>query len=60
VVVAYQGHMRLRIPLAATQLALPQEVLGTKLTWESVTELVTLAEQCEILCPSQPPPSGSA
>ncbi len=42
-VVVYQGHMRLRIPISATQLTSPRQDLGTKLTRESVTELVTLA-----------------
>ncbi|MDJ0733511.1 MAG: hypothetical protein QNJ47_05380 [Nostocaceae cyanobacterium] len=44
-VVAYQGHMRLRIPLSATQLSLPQQYISTKLTLKSVTELVTVATQ---------------
>jgi len=52
-------RMRIRIPLSATQLALPQRALGSKLTLESVTELVTLAQQYEILCPSLPTPSGT-
>ncbi|WP_197036026.1 hypothetical protein [Fischerella sp. PCC 9605] len=59
-VVAYRGHMRLRIPLSATQLALPKQYLRTKLTLESVTELVTLAKQCEVLCQSHPVRSGNA
>jgi len=53
------GDMRIRIPLSVTQLALPQRALGSKLTLESMTELVTLAEQYEILCPSLPTPSGT-
>ena len=49
--VIYQGHMRLRIRLTSTQLAPPRSDLGTKLTLESVTELVTVAHQCdESLC----------
>ena len=52
--------MRIRISLSATQLALPQRALGSKLTLESVTELVTLAQQYEVICPSQPAPSGAA
>jgi hypothetical protein len=60
VVVAYQGHMHLRIPISATQLALPKQYLCTKLTLESVTELVTLVKQCEVLCQSHPVKSGNA
>ncbi len=54
------SSMRIRIPLSATQLALPRQNLGTKLTLESVTELVTLVQQSEILCPSHRMPSGAA
>jgi hypothetical protein len=43
--VIYQDHMQLRIPLSATHLAAPRESLGTKLTLESVTELVTVVHQ---------------
>lgn len=60
VVVAYRGYMRLRIPVSVTQLVLPQRYLNTKLTLESVTELVTLAKQCEVLCQSNPMKSGAA
>lgn len=51
--------MRIRIPLSATKVAQHQQALGSKLTLESVTELVTLAQQYEILCPSLPTPSGT-
>jgi hypothetical protein len=60
VIVAYRSHMRLRIRIEATQLALPRRYLGTKLTLESVTELVMLAKQCEVLCPSNQMQSGTA
>lgn len=50
--------MRIRIPLSATQLAQPRQDLGTKLTWDSVTELVALTKQYEVLCPSHPKLSG--
>jgi hypothetical protein len=60
VVVAYRGYMRLRIPVAATKLFPPQRYLSTKLTLESVTELVALAKQCEVLCLSNPMKSGAA
>ncbi len=59
VVVAYRGYMRLRIPVSATQLVPPQRYLSTKLTLESVTELVTLAKQCEVLCQSNRVQSGA-
>ena len=45
--VIYRNHMQLRIPLSATHLATPKELLGTKLTLESVTELVTFTHQCD-------------
>ncbi len=58
VVVIYKEHMRLRIETEATQLVVQKHCLGTKLTLESVTELVTLATECEVLCPSNQAPSG--
>jgi hypothetical protein len=57
--VIYRGYMRLRIPVAATQLAPARKNLGTKLTLESMTELVALAHQCEVLCISPPIASGA-
>jgi hypothetical protein len=56
--VLYKDPMRLRIPLNSTQVGLPRCYLGTKLTLESVTELVTLFHQCDALCPSPPIKSG--
>jgi hypothetical protein len=51
--------MVLRIELSATDLvADPRTVPPTKLTSQSVTELATLAEQCEVLCPTDPKTSG--
>jgi hypothetical protein len=58
--VVYDGDMRLSIPIQATALGLPRQNLGTKLTLESVTELVTLVEHSEVLCQSLPVRSGSA
>ncbi len=58
-IVKYQGQMRLRIPLSATQLTPTRRSLGTKLTRDSVTELVTLASQYEVLCPSHRDKSGT-
>lgn len=57
--VIYQGHMRLRILLSSTQLSLPRNYVGSKLTLESVTELVALARQCDALCQSLPTSSGT-
>jgi hypothetical protein len=59
VLVSYRDYMTLRIPLAATNLTAPQPGIPTKLTPDAVLELVTLAEQCEALCPSHPVMSGS-
>ena len=58
VTVRYRDYMRLRIPWSATSLAPPRQLSTTKLTLAAVTELVTLARQCEVLCPSPPKPSG--
>jgi hypothetical protein len=52
--------MLLRIPLAATSLSPSLPVVRTKLTTQALQELVTLATQGEVLCPSNPPPSGLA
>ena len=55
--VVYQDHMCLKIPLSATHLAMPRQSLGTKLTFESVTELVTVFQQYEA-SNAHPTPSG--
>jgi hypothetical protein len=60
ILVAYRPSMLLRIPLAATSLSPSLPVSRTKLTAQAIQELVTLATQCEVLCPSSPPPSGLA
>jgi hypothetical protein len=59
VLVVYRDYMTLRIPLAATNLTAPRPALPTKLTLDAVLALVTLAEQCEALCPPHPLMSGS-
>lgn len=59
--VTYRDDMVLRIPRAATNLAspaLPPES-PSKLTSQALTELISLAEQCEVLCPVTQPNSGS-
>ena len=58
VFVGYRRTMILRLPVDATSLALPRPAPQTKLTFEAVTELVTLAGHCEGLCPPDPPMSG--
>src|SRR5215475_4787864 len=60
VLVAYRQYMVLRIPVTATSLFPSLPVAHTKLTFQAVQDLVTLATQCEVLCPLAPPPSGPA
>jgi hypothetical protein len=59
VFVVYQEHVRLRIPLAATNLApCPQPACSTKFTLESIHQFLALAQEYQSSCPSDPPPSG--
>jgi hypothetical protein len=58
-VVVYREPMRLRIPLSATNLGPPRSTPSSKLTLASVTELLTLTQHCEALCPLPPTPSGT-
>jgi hypothetical protein len=58
VFVAYREDMTLRIPLLSTNLASPRPTTATKLTVQAVTDLISLAEQCEVLCPPKPHASG--
>jgi hypothetical protein len=60
VFVAYREQMTLRIPIAATTLFPTQPRLRTKLTLESVQELVTLAEQVQVACLPDPLRSGDS
>jgi hypothetical protein len=63
VLVAYQGRMRLKLPLAATSLT-PRRMMDgewSKLTVEAVREFVTLAEDSGVVaCSSDPNASGGA
>ena len=59
VVAIYKDPMRIRIPISATNLAPTAKVPTSKLTLTSVTELITLAEQCEGLCQSHQNRSGT-
>lgn len=58
-IVAYQDHITLRIAVAATNLGTTQPRLTTKLTVEAVTELISLAEQYEVICPTHRQSSGT-
>jgi len=59
VLVSYRGYMALRIPLFATNLASSRPTGQTKLTLSAVTDLISLAEQCEVLCHTNPQKSGN-
>src|SRR5262244_35574 len=58
--VAYRDTMVLRIPQTATNLVSPppESAPLSKLTSHAITELISLAEQCEVLCPATQPKSG--
>jgi hypothetical protein len=58
--VGYRDALVLRLPLASTTLAPSRPSFPTKLTYDAVKELLAVAEECEVLCPIIPPPSGSA
>jgi len=60
VLVAYRGHMTLRLPLVSTNLMAPRPLTPTKLTREAITDLLALAAQCGALCPADPTTCGSA
>src|SRR6266568_4739725 len=59
--VAYRDTMVLRIPQAATSLVTPppEPQLLTQLTSQAITERISFAEQCEVLCPATQPNSGT-
>ena len=57
--VLYRGYMQLRVPLSVTNLSVAAPVIRTQLTREGIQELLTLAGQCGLLCPSQPDTSGA-
>jgi hypothetical protein len=60
VFVAYREHVRLRLPLAATNLApCPRPAHPTKFTLESIRQFLALAQECQTSCPSDLPPSGN-
>ncbi len=57
--VGYRDPMVLCIPLASTTLAPSRPSSPTKLTYDAVKDLLVAAEECEVLCPIIPRPSGS-
>jgi hypothetical protein len=58
VFVTYQGFMVLRLPRTATNLLPQSPRVSTTLTSHAITDLIALAEQCEVLCRTIPEPSG--
>jgi hypothetical protein len=60
VFVSFDEFMTLRIPIAATNLAPPRPTSATKLTLEAITELISLAEQSEVLCLCKQATSGAS
>lgn len=42
--------MALKIPITVTNLSVPIPTLETKLTMEAINELLSVAQQCEVLC----------
>lgn len=58
VLVAYQDHMLLRIPLLATNLLPVQPRVATRLTLAALEELLSVAEALEVVCPPNPKTSG--
>jgi hypothetical protein len=55
VLVSYRENINLRIPLEATNLVASQLAVPSKLTLSTLQELLSLAEECEVLlCPSNP------
>jgi hypothetical protein len=59
VLVGYREAMTLCIPLAATTLAANRPAVPTKLTSEALQNLLTVAGECEALCPLIQRQSGS-
>ena len=61
ILVVLQGHILLRLPVAATSLASrPPDEVVSKLTIEAVRELITLTESSGVkACSSEPSASGN-
>ena len=47
--VSYRGYMTLRLPVTSTTLGSSRPVISTKLTYAAIKELLTIAEDCEVL-----------
>jgi hypothetical protein len=60
VLVAYRQYIALRIPIPATNLVPSRPRSQTKLTLAALSEFIELAEQCEMLCPTNLKKSGRA
>jgi hypothetical protein len=60
VIVFYRRGITLRISLAATNLVPKQPQVQTKLTTVALQELISTAEESEVLCPSNRKTSGQA
>jgi hypothetical protein len=58
VYVSYREQIILRIPITATNLAPPTFQLPTKLTSQALEDLISQAQQCEVLCPHDQKKSG--
>jgi len=59
VLVSYQENMNLRIPIEATNLVSSQLTVPSKLTRLALQELISVAEECEVmLCLTNPTTSG--
>ena len=58
--VAYRDTMVLRIAQTATNIVSPppESTSMSQLTLHAITERISLAEQCEVLCPATPPNAG--
>jgi hypothetical protein len=60
VIVSYRRGITLRISLAATNLVPKQPQVQTKLTIGALQELISTAEESEVLCPFNRKTSGQA
>jgi hypothetical protein len=59
VFVVYRDHVRLRLPLAATNLApCPRPTHFAKFTPASIRQFLRLVQECDTSCPNDPTPSG--
>lgn len=56
--VVYNEGITLRIPISATNLGVVRPTSETKLSKEAIEELLSIAEQCEVLCQTNQEKSG--